>query len=118
MRWGGFAGCVLAVLAAGCGKAGKEHGELTGKVTMNGRSPGVLTLVVTGPDGKTAGGNTNDAGEYRIPDPPQGDLKFQVIAPRQVGKPPAVPAKYGKQGNGITYSYTGGNQTYDIDLKP
>lgn len=119
MRHGRLAAWFLAALTTGCvARSDKDHGELSGKITLNGQPVGVLTLIVTGPDGKTSGGNTNEAGEYRIPDPPQGNLSFQFVAPRQAGKQPAVPAKYGKPGNGVTFTYTGGNQTYDIELKP
>lgn len=117
MRAGVLAAAVVfAALAGGCGGGEKRGGELSGKVTVNGHPAGVMTLVVTGPDGKTAGGNTNDAGEYRIPDPPVGELKFQFIAPKQPGKTAGVPPKYASPNSGITHTYSGGKDTFNIDL--
>jgi hypothetical protein len=105
-------------LSAGCGIGGGREANpeaLTGKVTANGQPVKSVTLTVTGPDGKTAGGTTSEAGTYTIPNPPKGALKFQFVAP--AGKA-TFPVKYTKPGNDLAFEYTGGKQTYDIDLKP
>jgi hypothetical protein len=114
------AAALLAVaaltLAAGCDSGRDAHPDaLSGKVTSKGQPVQYATIIVTGPDGRTAGGTTNEAGEYTIPSPPEGALTFH-FAP--AGKKSTVPAKYAKANNGLSFTYTGGKQTYDIDLTP
>jgi hypothetical protein len=103
-------------LAAGCESGREAHPDsLSGKVTFKSQPVPYATIIVTGPDGRTAGGTTNEAGEYTIPSPPEGELKFHFPP---AGKKSPVPAKYAKANNGLSFTYTGGKQTYDIDLTP
>lgn len=105
-----------AIFVAGCGTTKEANPEaLTGKVTANGQPVRSTTLTVTGPDGKTAGGTTNEEGVYTIPTPPKGNLSFLFIPP---GGKATFPTKYTKPGNGLSFEYQGGKQTYDLDLKP
>lgn len=107
----------LAVMTAiGCGAGGgvAHPDALSGKVTAGGKPVASATLVVTGPEGQSSGGTTNDDGTYLIPEPPKGKLSFQFI---MTSNKSLIPAKYSKPNNGLTFDYTGGSQTYDIDLK-
>jgi hypothetical protein len=116
-----FASGILAAVVAAVGCGGDERGgRLAGKVTFKGQPVPFATIVATGPAGKTAGGTTNEKGEYLMPEPPEGQLKFKVItsAPK-AGQPRLnLPAKYAGPQSGLSYDYTGGNKTYDIDLTP
>ena len=108
---------VASAVSAGCGAAAREaHPDvLVGKITHNGQPVKSVTVTVLGPGGSPAGGTTNDEGVYTIPNPPKGTLTFQLVAPGS-GKPP-FPVKYTKPNNDLRVEYTGGKQTYDMDLK-
>jgi hypothetical protein len=107
---------VLAVAAVGCGKETDGGGKnvLSGAVTVGGQPAPEAAIVVTAPDGQTAGGTTDQSGRYTIPDPPVGKLQFHFIP---AGKSKGIPAKYTRPGNDLAFDYAGGKQTYDIDLK-
>ena len=114
-----LAAAVLAT-AVGCdGTSGEAHPDsLVGTVTLDGTVVPSESLIVTGPNGEVAGGSTNDAGEYLIPDPPKGQLKVQFMPPvRGNRNKPMIPIKYTKPGNDLGIEYTGGKHTYDIELK-
>jgi hypothetical protein len=108
---------VASAVSAGCGAAARDaHPDvLVGKITHNGQPVKSVTVTVFGPDGSPAGGTTNDEGVYTLPSPPKGQLKFQLVAPGS-GKPP-FPVKYTQPNNDLTFEYTGGKQTYDMNLK-
>ena len=110
---------VASAVSAGCGIGAKQQeahpDALVGKITHNGQPVKAVTITVLGPDGTPAGGTANDDGTYTIPNPPKGQLKFQLVAPGS-GKPP-FPAKYTQPNNDLTFDYTGGKQTYDMNLK-
>jgi hypothetical protein len=111
----GLLAAAAVVVSVGCGGGGNsEKNVLSGTVKANGQLVSDLPLVVTGPDGKTAGGMTNPQGEYIIPDPPQGKLQFHFTPAGPAAK--LVPKKYTKPGNGLEFDYTGGKQKYDIEL--
>lgn len=110
---------LFALLAAitGCGAGARDANPeaLTGKVTFNGQPVKAVTITVLG-SGAPTGGTTNEEGVYTIPNPPKGQLQFQLVAPGS-GKAP-FPVKYTKPNNGLSFEYTGGKQTYDMELKP
>lgn len=107
---------LCGTISIGCNQSGGDaHPDsLSGKITLQGQPVAEATMVVTGPDGKTAGGSANSAGEYVIPEPPKGVLKFQFFPG---AKKDSIPQKYLKPDNGLSFEYTGGKQTYDIELK-
>lgn len=106
---------IATVLAFGCGKNQEANQDsLTGKVTVNGQPVKTTVITVTGPDGKPSGGTTNDEGVYLIPNPPKGELKFTFVPS---GPKSGIPDKYTRPNNDLKFTYTGGKQTYDIDLK-
>jgi hypothetical protein len=108
------------LLAVGCGgidSSRQAHPDaLVGKLTYNGQPLKSVILTATGVDGTLAGGTTNEEGVYTIPSPPRGKLQLQLSAPG-TGKLP-FPAKYTKPNSDLTTEYTGGKQTFDIELKP
>jgi hypothetical protein len=108
--------CALTAAVVGCdGGARTNSPLLSGRVTVDGKAAGELTLIVTAPDGSQSGGNTNAAGEYKIPNPPKGKLEFMFMAPARAAGP-KIPAKYLKPRNGITVEYRGGDQVEDLKL--
>lgn len=113
--------CTAALTAAavGCDSASDATpNALVGKVTLGGQPLASESITVIGPGGEVSGGTTNADGDYLIPDPPTGQLTFQLM-PQDPGRRPAkggIPAKYTKPGNDLGVEYTGGRQTYDIEL--
>jgi len=104
--------------SAGCGIGGAREAHpdaLVGKITHNGQPMKSVAIFVIGPAGETAGGTTNEEGVYTIPSPPKGKLKFRLISPGS-GKP-RFPVKYTLPNNDLSFEYTDGKQTYDMDLK-
>ena len=114
-----FAGLIaFAGLLVGCGDGGNSKDDtlqsISGKVIFKGEPVKSTTIVVSGPNNASAGGTSNEQGEYIIPNPPTGLLKFQLIP---AGKVP-FPAKYTKANNDLTFDYQGGKQTFNLELKP
>jgi hypothetical protein len=118
-----------ALPAAGCSSGPDGDNVLTGTVTRNGQPVKNVTVTVGVKDGPEANAVTGDDGEYRIPNPPKGALQVRVTAltppppPGTKAPPPppgsiTIPPRYTKADNGLSVEYTGGKQTYDIDLKP
>ena len=101
---------------AGCGAGAREANPdaLTGKITYNGQPVRSVTVTAMSPSGP-AGGTTNDEGVYTIPNPPKGKLTFQLVSPGS-GKP-SFPVKYTQPNGELSFEYTGGKQTYNMDLK-
>ncbi|MCZ2340917.1 MAG: hypothetical protein LC104_03870 [Bacteroidales bacterium] len=117
MRVSSLIGGILSlVICVGCSQSGGDaHPDsLSGKITIQGQPAAEATMIVTGPNGATAGGSANAAGEYIIPEPPKGLLKFQFFPG---AKKDSIPPKYLKPDNGLSFEYIGGKQTYDIELK-
>src|SRR5262245_31489890 len=119
---------LLGLLAMGCSSEPNGSNVLTGKVTLNGQPAKNVTVTVAGVDRLEANGATGDDGVYRIPNPPLGVLQVRVTGfvpppPRGVKAPPPppgstnVPAKYTKPNNGLAVEYTGGKQSYDIEMQ-
>lgn len=95
-----------------------ETGSLTGRITSGGQPIPFLNLMASGPKGYNTGGSTNENGEYTMPEPPKGLLRFQVFIPGKLPKGVTITEKYAKaDGSGLTFEYKGGRQTFDIDLK-
>jgi hypothetical protein len=80
-------------------------------------------------DGKTSMGIITSAGNYKITNPPKGDLKFKVTPyappadnlvtkglPKIKGAPYFPPA-YNKYENELALNYKGGIKVFDINLK-
>jgi hypothetical protein len=108
--------CTLLAAVVGCDSGTRtKTAILSGRVTVDGKPAGELTLIVTAPDGTQSGGNTNASGEYKIPNPPKGKLEFMFMAPATASGP-KLPAKYRKPNNGITVEYKGGDQVEDLKL--
>jgi hypothetical protein len=108
-------GAALALASGGCGNQNTSGKNLlSGTVKADGQLVPDVPLVVTGPDGKTAGGMTDPKGEYIIPDPPQGKLQFHFMPAGPSAK--LIPKKYTKTGNGLEFDYTGGKQTYNVEM--
>lgn len=133
---------------AGNGGNDRNANSLSGKVTFQGQPVAFASLVAIGPDKTKVSSPTDADGNYAIINPPKGPLKFEftdIPAPapprpnppppagvkynipppaKEVSAPPPppvptlIPAKYRKEGNELSFEYTGGRQTYNIDLKP
>ena len=120
------------LVVAGCG-----GNRVAGKVTLNGKpvKGGLVAFHGEGQQPKVA--NINADGEYVLEDPPVGTVAVTVRSlstslpmdampmPRGNAKllptPTAVealPRKYELPNNGLTFTNTGGGQTFDIDLTP
>ncbi len=135
------AGCLAALLVlslSGCGSDAK--GTITGKVTLNGKP--VTSGIVTFTTGKLppTSAPINKDGEYTIQDSPVGEMKITLnnapplaesidpsktatAGPQKIPTAPAgetgpIPAKYAKEGNGLTYTVKSGEQTFNIPLTP
>jgi hypothetical protein len=128
------AGAVLAALigfvAAGCGGSADL---VTGKVTYNGQ-PVAGEVVFVGRDKKQAACPIADDGTYKIKAPPKGEVVVLVkgtpkapsglVTPKgglKDAPPPPKgvepPGKYSAEPGGLKFQVTGGEQTYDIELK-
>ena len=101
---------------------------IVGNVTIDNKT--ITTGTVTAmADGKTAMGIITSAGNYKITNPPKGDLKFKVTPyapppdnlitkglPKIKGAPYFPPA-YNKYENELALNYKGGIKVFDINLK-
>jgi hypothetical protein len=108
--WAGLSARPAAVAEGGATR--DEGGGLRGRVTVRGVPVPYVTLMATAANG------ANENGEYLMPAPPLGELKFQVFVPAKLPKGMTLPERYGKPNSGLTFPYTGGQQTFDIDLQP
>ena len=113
MRYFLFAVLSVAALTLGTG-CGKRPGaeSLIGKITVSGRPVPFVSIIVTGVDGKVAGGSANGEGQFTIPDPPKGPLKIQLMEAARG----TIPARYTRPDNGLLCDYNGGTRTLDINL--
>ncbi|MDY3555454.1 hypothetical protein R5W24_004597 [Gemmata sp. JC717] len=118
----------VAGLVGGCGSSTDDADKLTGRVTIGGQPAKDVTVVAIGPDRTEASALTGPNGEYALTKPPRGALRFRVTAlvpppPAGVQAPPpppgtvTVPAKYAKPDNELVFTFDGGHQTYDLELK-
>ena len=101
---------------------------MVGNVTIENKT--ITTGTVTAmADGKTSMGIITSAGNYKITNPPKGDLKFKVTPyappadnlvtkglPKIKGAPYFPPA-YNKYENELALNYKGGIKVFDINLK-
>lgn len=123
-----LAGIFLAVFVlAGCGESTNSDGEpntLSGMVTMAGEPVEYNMIVAVGPGGKEVSAPRKADGSYRIVSPPTGLLKFKFAAGPPIPGGPAklktgnIPVKYLSPKSELEFEYKGGNQTFDIELKP
>jgi hypothetical protein len=131
-----FAAAVFAT-AAGCGapKSKEPDDVITGSVSLDGQ-PVNGTVMFFAVDGREYPGAISEDGKYKVLNAPKGDGRFLVKsnlpslpagAPKPKDAPPPPdnagngkqpPAKYAFAANAIKYSYAGGKQNFDIELKP
>lgn len=114
----------MLTLVFGCSDSGSKANTgkeaLSGKVTLNDQPLKYVIINATGAGGIISGSTTNEAGEYLIPDPPKGMIKFTVMGSKPGAKlapnaPSVVPDKYSKP-NDLQFDYQGGKQTFDLKL--
>jgi hypothetical protein len=101
---------------------------IVGNVTIDNKTitAGTVTAMA---DGKTSMGIITSAGNYKITNPPKGDLKFKVtpFAPPpdnlitkglpKIKGAPYFPPAYNKYENELALNYKGGIKVFDINLK-
>ena len=126
---------LVTLLTLGCG----GRGDVSGKVTYNGKPLVFGTVQFEASDKTIKQANIEPDGSYSIPGVPVGEAKVAVSSdnPRssafqplqREGLPPPkpmpevvgwfpIPTKYQDLSNPkLTYTVKGGNNTYDIDLK-
>ena len=101
---------------------------IVGNVTIENKTITTGTVTVMA-DGKTSMGIITPAGNYKITNPPKGDLKFKVtpFAPPpdnlvtkdlpKIKGAPYFPPAYNKYENELALNYKGGIKVFDINLK-
>ena len=101
---------------------------IVGNVTIDNKTITTGTVTVMA-DGKTSMGIITPAGNYKITNPPKGDLKFKVtqFAPPpdnlvtkdlpKIKGAPYFPPAYNKYENELALNYKGGIKVFDINLK-
>jgi len=124
------------LFALGCGSGGGgANNSVSGKVTYNGKGVGG-TISFVGTDKKVDSPILD--GEYKIDNPPMGNVKVAVVGMPDSGaivpKDPkggkstdvtgkaesrgvSPPVKYALPDNGLTYEVKAGKHTHNIDLK-
>src|SRR3954468_2250572 len=129
------AAALVALVAVGCG----GRGDVSGKVTYQGKALVWGTVQFEGSDGMLKQGNINRDGTYSVQGLATGEAKVAVSSinpnsadfqPRVVeGKAPPpprpkvegwfpIPEKYDTpHRSGLTYTIKSGPNTFDIDLK-
>ncbi|MBV9125200.1 MAG: hypothetical protein JO112_17730 [Planctomycetes bacterium] len=125
---------LLAGLVGGCGGG---TGNVSGKVTFQGRPlPAGTILFYHGING-VASSDIKPDGTYRVSNVSVGTAKIEIQVPMNipfaganlpgasaaptlpVARAPAIPARYlDREKSGLSCTVTRGNQTHDIDLKP
>jgi hypothetical protein len=105
-RAGWAAGLLTALaLAAGCG--GPATGEVTGTVTVDGKTPpegSSITLIPTDGKSRTVGDQNFIDGKYTVRDVPVGTYKVEIRVPRPVTRPKAAKEGPGAEGDQIEES--------------
>lgn len=115
----GLATLILALTGCSGGGSNEPKDVLSGKITVGGKPAPSVQLVVISPDGKPGGGTANEKGEYLMPNPPHGMLRFQFMSPASLPKGSVlVPPKYSTPAAAVTFEYPGGKVTKDFDLAP
>jgi hypothetical protein len=126
---------LLALVALGCG----GRGNVSGKVTYQGKFLVFGTVLFEGSDGSLRQGNIASDGSYTVRDVAPGEAKVAVSSlnpkssdfipmQREGGKPPPprpefpgwfpIPPKYDAPfTSGLTYPIKGGNNEINIELK-
>jgi hypothetical protein len=108
------------VLSSGCNERPNETTDsISGRVMMEGKPVPRATVCVVGEDKSEVSAQTTLEGKYLLAGPPIGKLQFKVTgSPSRVSGIPHVPPRYSKLDNGLTFEYTGGRQTFEIELTP
>ena len=131
----------LALLVAGCAPG---IGNVTGKVTYQGKPLGGVTVIFFDAKNMTLRDTTKADGSYSITKAAAGNAKIAILVPMDIpmkgmempgmgkgspekgtsekgggaGKLPTVPAKYAdKDSSGLTCEVKAGNQQHDIILE-
>jgi len=126
---------VLALAAVGCG----GRGDVSGKVTYDGKTVVFGTVQFEGSDGMLRQGNIEPDGSYTVTGVATGEAKVAVSSrnpkssdftpiQREGGPPPpprpeiqgwfSIPEKYDTPfGSGLTYTIKRGENKIDIELK-
>jgi hypothetical protein len=129
--------CSLAILLFLGGCSSKQN-SVSGKVTLNGKAVTGQVAFLSA-DGQERIAPIDPDGSYRIINPQPGEVKVVVrgfnmprpyrtgmkLAPLPAGTLSsgpttalAPPARYAWPANGLTFTVTGGAQTFDIPLVP
>ena len=127
-----IAAALLVLMLVGCGR-----GDMSGKVTFQGKPVVFGTVMVHGKDGLRQGAIQPD-GSFTVHDIATGEARVSVNSPnpksidlypnknpnfKQEPYPDvpgwfAIPGKYGEvETSGLTYTIRGGNNAIDIELK-
>jgi len=123
----------LVILSGGCGAG---SGGLAGKVTFQGQSIRMGSVLVVGQDGIPRSTGIQDDGSYSLENIPAGPVQVAVSSPdplsvRQVppkhGTPPPlpdrtkwvpIPARYAEfKQSGLVFTVRGGTNNFDLELK-
>ena len=130
-----FVALASLVMLAGC--SGPKTGDISGKVTYNGKPIASGSVIFTSPNSIGVPANINDDGTYSCKAVPVGDAAVAVVSPNDAAearytasqKPGMdmeaskfdpkkwfpIPAKYG-QNSPLTFSVKDGSNTFDIEL--
>jgi hypothetical protein len=128
---------LLGLVLVGCSSNSKNQlGNIEGKVTVDGTPANSGNVVFTS-GGTNISGAIGPDGSYRVIGVALGEAQVAVTGPTvptgaagtgsapaikdmggpSIGKPVAIPAKYGTAAkSGLTFTVKGGQNTYDIPL--
>jgi hypothetical protein len=124
---------LAAALAVGC----QGRGDVSGKVTYQGKAVPFGTVLIEASDGTACQGNIEQDGTYTVQGVITGEARVAVNSPNPKGitliykdpnkKPPpypdvpgwfSIPSKYETTaGSGLTVTVRSGSNTFDIELK-
>lgn len=124
----------FALLVFGSSGCGSGQGDVSGKVTLDGKPLKWGTVLIEGPDGSAKQGNIDSNGEYAIRGISAGDAKVAVNSPdpKSVTSPKGgkatsfpdvsdwfpIPKQYeGLATSGLKFGIKGGKNTINIELK-
>jgi hypothetical protein len=120
---------LMSLAACGCSRPSGEHDQLTGLISIGSEPVKNVTIVATNAKGEEASALADEAGQYRMENPPKGTLKFKIVGFAPPPPPPVpgepvvvvpinkqVPNRYHSSNNDLQFEFTGGKQAYDIHL--
>jgi hypothetical protein len=86
---------------------------------MDGNPVPRATVCAVREDKSEVSAQTTLDGKYSLTGLPVGKLQFKVVgSPSAVPGMPQVPDRYKKLNNGLGFEYSGGRQTFEIELTP